>query len=138
MQVSWAAPSAPEPPAPFPPRTIEHLRALDPGVQSYTLLSDDTHEGRKRFVRISYPVCAPWQQTATLMKALQEYQSNKFERITVQGEIIGVDDIYHFTNGQVIFDRNVRLGSDVLNRYQIETGNGLSADSIRVVVTEKM
>src|SRR5205823_5916272 len=126
----------PEPPAPFPPRTMEQLQALLAGAQSYQLLSDDPREGRKRLVRISYQACAGWQQAATLFKALQEYRSDKFVSVIIQGNRSGTNDVYNYNNGQLVFDRRVPLGSDMLNRYQIETGNGLDITSVRIVLSE--
>ncbi|MBA2284806.1 MAG: hypothetical protein H0W02_04940, partial [Ktedonobacteraceae bacterium] len=43
---------------------------------------------------------------------------------------------YSFTNGELTFDRDVRLGSQITNRYVIETGNGFESDSVRIVLTE--
>ncbi len=44
--------------------------------------------------------------------------------------------VYAFTNGQLVFDHGVRLGGLIVNRYQIETGNGFEIDSVRIVLTE--
>lgn len=71
-----------------------------------------------------------------MLKALQEQQSDKFNTIIIQGLHSKEDSIYGFTNGQIQFDRNVRLGSQVMNRYQIETGNGFESDSVRIVLSE--
>ncbi len=131
-----AAPPAPEPPAPFPPRTIAQLQALEPGALDYTLVKDTVSEGRKRTVRITYARCTGWQQVATLVKALKEYQDAKFNTIIIQGVIGQNTDVYAYTNGQLVFDRNVRLGSQTMTRYQIETNNGFDSDSVRIVLSE--
>jgi hypothetical protein len=133
-----AAPIA-EPPTPFPPQTLKQLRVLEQGALNYTLVSDDEQAERKRIVRVAYPPCAGWQQFATLFKALNVYkeqQGRQFTTVLIQGLTDAHSDLYSFNNGQLIFDRGVRLGSDVLNRYQLETGNGFTGDSIRTVLTE--
>jgi len=92
--------------------------------------------GRKKIVRISFAKGVAWQQVATLLKAFKEQQEEKFESIIIQG-IAGQDtNIYSFTNGQLTFDRNVRLGGTTMNRYLIETGNGYESDSVRIVLNE--
>ena len=68
--------------------------------------------------------------------ALKEAQETSFETITIQGYLPNDPGLYAFTNGQLIFDRNVLLGSQTMNRYQIETGNGLEIDSVRIVLSE--
>lgn len=132
-----APPPPPEPPAPFPPRTVEQLQALEQGALNYTVLSDTASDGRKKIVRITYARCAPWQQVATLLKACKEHQEERFDTIIVQGVLAQDPDSYSFTNGQLVFDRNVRLGSLTTNRYQIESGNGYESDSVRIVLTEQ-
>jgi hypothetical protein len=89
-------------------------------------------------IRIGYPHCTGWQQVATLLKAFKESQSAKCETIVVQGvsEQDSSSSVYNFTNGQLVFDRNVRLGSQVLNRYQIETENGFASEALRIVLSE--
>jgi len=136
VRQSVATPAAPEPPATFPPRTIDHLNALEQGALAYSVVEDTESVGRKRIVRILYPRCAPWQQMATLLKALKEQRADKFDTIIVQGNYGQERNVYGFTNGQLQFDRNVRLGSQIMNRYQIETGNGFEADAIRVVLSD--
>lgn len=134
-----SAPAAPEPPAPFPPRTVEQLCALEQGALNYTLVSDDENVGRKRIVRIAYPSCAGWQQLATLYKVLSECKEDrarKFDTVIIQGVTDANADLYSFNNGQLIFDQRVRLGSEILNRYQLETGNGFAGDAMRLVLTE--
>ncbi len=128
--------AAPEPPVPFPPRTIEQLKALEQGALSYTIVDNTESVGRKRIVHILYPRCPAWQQVATLLKALKEQRSDKFGTIIIQGVYAQESNLYGFTNGQLQFDRNVRLGSQIMNRYQIETGNGFEVDAIRVVLSE--
>ncbi len=136
-QVSPPLPTpAPEAPAPFPPHTIQHLKTLVQGALNYTVVHEEENVGRKKTVRILFQRCTPWQQVATLLKALQEQQSDKFNTIIIQGLHSKEDSIYGFTNGQIQFDRNVRLGSQVMNRYQIETGNGFESDSVRIVLSE--
>src|SRR6266567_3061702 len=90
----------------------------------------------QQVVRITYTRCAPWQQVATLLQACKEHQEERFDTIIVQGVLPQDSNSYSFTNGQLVFDRNVRLGSLTTNRYQIETGNGYESDSVRIVLTE--
>ena len=130
------APPAPEAPAPFPPHTVAQLQALEQGALAYTVTDTTTNGQRKKIVRIIYPRCVAWQQVATLLKALKEQQDSRFETIIIQGYLSPDPDVYTFTNGQLTFDRNVRLGSQTLNRYQIETGNGFESDSVRIVLSE--
>jgi hypothetical protein len=129
-------PQGPEAPAPFPPHTMQHLKTLEQGALNYSFVSEEESVGRKKTVRILYQRCTPWQQVATLLKALKEYQSDKFNTITIQGIYAQENSMYGFTNGQLQFDRNVRLGSQIMNRYQVETGNGYEADSVRIVLSE--
>jgi hypothetical protein len=135
--VTPPAPPPPEPPAPFPPRTIEQLQALEQGALNYTVVSDTASDGRKKIVRVTYARCAPWQQVATLLQACKEHQEERFDTIIVQGVLPQDSSSYSFTNGQLVFDRNVRLGSLTTKRYQIETGNGYESDSVRIVLTEQ-
>ena len=125
-----------EPPAHFPPRTIAHLKELESEAVPFTLLNDAVVDKRKKVVRIAYQCCAPWQQMATLLKAFQEQDTQVVETVLVQGIVERETTNYEFTNGQLRFDRNVRLGSQTLNRYQIETGNGFDTDSLRIVLSE--
>ncbi|HEY6407731.1 MAG TPA: zinc ribbon domain-containing protein [Ktedonobacteraceae bacterium] len=129
-------PPAPEAPAPFPPRTMEHLHALEPGALTYTIMDTTDDKKRKRTVRIAYPKSVGWQQVATLLKAFKELQETSFETIIIQGYLPKDPGLYAFTNGQLAFDRNVLLGSQTMNRYQIETGNGFEMDSVRIVLSE--
>ncbi|HJT59038.1 MAG TPA: zinc ribbon domain-containing protein [Ktedonobacteraceae bacterium] len=127
---------APEPPAPFPPRKVTELQALEPGALPYTVVDSAVGDGRKKIVRITYAKGVPWQQAATLLKAFKEQQEDKFDSIIIRG-VAGQDtNIYSFTQGQLVFDRHVRLGSMTTNRYQIETGNGYESDSVRIVLNE--
>lgn len=130
------APPDPEPPAQFPSRTIAQLKALEPGALAYKVVDEALGDGRKKIVRIVYRQCAQWQQVATLLKAFNEQQKDKFDTVIVQGVLEQDVSVYNFTNGQLRFDRNVRLGSQIINRYQIETGNGLESDSVRIVLSE--
>ena len=66
-----------------------------------------------------------------------EQQGEGFDTIIIQGVLPQDPGVYSFTNGQLRLDRNVRLGSLVTNRYQIETGNGYESDSLRIVLTEQ-
>ncbi len=131
-----AAPPAPAAPAPFPPRNLNELQTLAQGALAYTVAETTTNGTRKKIVRIVYPGCVAWQQVATLLKALQEQQEDRFESIVIEGYYSRDDPGSAFTNGQLSFDRNVRLGSQTLNRYLIETGNGYASDSVRIVLTE--
>ncbi|HZU65656.1 MAG TPA: zinc ribbon domain-containing protein [Ktedonobacteraceae bacterium] len=129
-------PPAPEPPAPFPPRTVAELKALEPGALPYNVVDSAIGDGGKKIVRITYARAVPWQQAATLLKAFKEQQEERFNSIIIQG-VTGQDTtIYSFTQGQLTFDRNVRLGSMTTNRYLIETGNGYESDSVRIVLNE--
>src|SRR5205085_11562493 len=130
-------PPAPEAPAPFPPRTMEQLRALEQGALAYTVVGSAVGDGRKKIVRIAYVRCVAWQQVATLLKAFKEQQEEKFDTVIIQGFLDSDASVYSFTNGQLYFDRNVRLGGLTTNRYQIETGNGFESDSVRIVLTEQ-
>lgn len=131
-----SAPPPPEPPAPFPPRNVADLQALEQGALSYNVVDSTVGNGRKKIVRISFAKGVAWQQVATLLKAFKEQQEEKFDSIIVQG-VSGQDtNAYSFTNGQLTFDRNVRLGSMIMNRYLIETGNGYESDSVRIVLNE--
>jgi hypothetical protein len=73
---------------------------------------------------------------ATLVKALKEFKSDKFTSIIVQGVSEQNAGAYRFTQGQLCLDRNVRLGSQTMDRYLIETGSGYEADSVRIVLSE--
>lgn len=116
---------------------MDHFKALEQGALAYTIVEDTETVGRKRIVRILYARCAPWQQMATLLKALKEQHVDKFNTTIIQGSYTQErTTVYGFTNGQLQFDRNVRLGSQTMNRYQVETGNGFEADSIRIVLSE--
>jgi len=115
---------------------VAQLQALEQGALAYTVTDTTTNGQRKKIVRIIYPRCVAWQQVATLLKAHKEQQDSRFETIIIQGYLSPDPDVYTFTNGQLTFDRNVRLGSQTLNRYQIETGNGFESDSVRIVLSE--
>ena len=129
-------PPAPEPPAPFPSRTVAQLQALEEGALPYTVANSAIGDGQKKIVWIVYPKCVPWQQVATLLKAFKEQQEERFNTVIIQGVSPQDSNAYSFTNGQLCFDRNVRLGGQTTNRYQIETGNGFESDSVRMVLTE--
>lgn len=134
--VAAPTPSAPEPPAPFPPRTMEQLQALEPGALAYTITDSTQVVNRKKIVSILYPKCAAWQQVATLLKAYKEQQDERFGTIIIQGYWQQQSDMYAFTNGQITVDRSVLLGSQKINRYQIETDNGFEVSSVRIVLSE--
>lgn len=130
------APLAPEAPAPFPPHTMDQLQALEQGALPFTVIDTTTNGERKKIVRVVYANCVAWQQVATLLKAFKEQLDARFESIIIQGYLSRDPDVYAFTNGQLTFDRGVRLGSQTMNRYQIETGNGFESDSVRIVLSE--
>ena len=127
-------PPPPEPPASFPPHTLAELQALEQGALPYTVVNTSIADGHKKIVRIAYARGVAWQQVATLLKACKEQQEAQLETVIVQGFLEGESSVYNFTNGQLVFDRNVRLGDKTTNRYQIETGNGFETDSIRMVL----
>jgi hypothetical protein len=127
----------PEPPAPFPPKTLEQFQQLlEPGAQQYTVVESRVGDGRRKLVRIAYPHCAGWQQAATLLKALKEQQDAQCNAIIIQGVLPQQQDVYAFTNGQLQFERNVRLGGQVGNRYVVETENGFASNATRFVLNE--
>ena len=127
-------PPPPEPPAPFPPSTIAELQALEQGALPYTVVESSVGDGHKKNARIVYAKGVAWQQVATLLKACKEQQEEQFETILIQGVLEHDTSVYNFTNGQLRFDRNVRLGGLTTDRYQIETGNGFESDSVRIVL----
>ena len=130
-------PLADEPPAIFPPKTIAQLKQLEPGALDYTLINDEGGYGKKKIVQISFRRCVPWQQVATLLHAFNEYDASKFDTVIIQAtHSQEAREIYEYTNGQLIFDRNVRLGSQTLNRFRIETDNGYSTEALRIVLAE--
>jgi len=117
---------------------MTHLKELQAEAVPYTVTDDTVAAGRKKIVRIVYRRCAAWQQVATLLKAFNEQkQRETFDTIIVQGVLEQDRTPYSFTNGQLQFDRGVRLGSQILNRYQIETGSGFESDSVRILLEEK-
>ncbi len=130
-------PPPPEPPSQFPPHTVEQLQALEEGALAYTVVQSAVGDGRKKIVRIVYPKSVGWQQVATLHKAFKEQLEDSFDTIIIQGVLEQDTQVYAFTNGQLVYDRGVRLGGLILNRYQIETGNGFETDSVRIVLTEQ-
>jgi len=87
-------------------------------------------------VRISYPRCTGWQQAATLLKALKEQQDETCAAITVQGVLPHLAEISAFSNGQLLFERGVRLGGHVGTRYVVETENGFASTATRFVLNE--
>jgi len=123
-------------PGPFPPSTRQQLETLLQGALPYTLVDDTERYGKKKIVRIAYRQCVGWQQVGTLLKALKEYDAPEFDTVVIQGTFEQDKNTYYYTNGQLIFDRNVRLGGLIQLRYQLETGNGLSSDSVRFVIAE--
>jgi hypothetical protein len=127
-------PPPPEPPAPFPPSTIAELQALEQGALPYTVVESSVGDGHKKTARIAYAKGAAWQQVATLLKACKEQQEEQFETILIQGVLERDTSVYNFTTGQLRLDRNVRLGGQTTDRYQIETGNGFESDSVRIVL----
>ncbi len=115
---------------------MAHLRELQAEAMPYTLVGDAIIVGRKKIIRIVYRRCAAWEQVATLLKAFNEQSAGTFDTFIVQGVLEQDKTPYSFTNGQLQFDRGVRLGSQILNRFQIETGNGFESDSVRIVLSE--
>lgn len=131
-----APPPKLEAPTNFPPRTIAQLKSLQAEPLPYTLVGEAIADGHKKIVRVVYGRCASWQQVATLLQAFKEQSLEKFDTILIQGVLEQDKTTYAFTNGQLQYDRGVRLGSQTLNRFQIETGNGFESDSVRIVVAE--
>ena len=72
-----------------------------------------------------------------MLKAFKELQETPYETIVIQGYLPNDPGLYSFTNGQLIFDRDVLLGDQTLKRYQIETGTGFEIDSVRIVLSEE-
>jgi hypothetical protein len=135
--VEPTVPTADEPPALFPPNTIAQLKQLEVGALDYTLIDDEGGYGKKKIVRIAFRRCVPWQQVATLLRAFKEYDDAKFDTVTIQAvHSQEAKEMYEYTNGQLIFDRNVRLGSQTMNRFRIETDNGYSTEALRIVLSE--
>lgn len=124
-------------PGPFPPKTLEQLQALEKDALAYTVENTSVAVGQKKIVRITYEKGVAWQQMATLAKAFREQRESKYNTIIIQGVLPGEAQIYAFTNGQLVFDKGTRLGSQLLNRYMLETGNGYASDAVRVVLTEE-
>lgn len=114
---------------------MEQLQALEPGALAYTVTDTALVVNHKKIVSILYPKCAAWQQVATLLKAYKEQQDEKFGTIIIQGSHNELGS-YGFTNGQLTVDRGVLLGSQKIDRYQIETDNGFEVSSIRIVLSE--
>src|SRR5436309_1783517 len=79
VPVAPPPPPAPESPAPFPPRTIEQLQALEQGALAYTVVESTVGDGRKKIVRVAYAKGVPWQQVGTLLKVFKEQQEEKFD-----------------------------------------------------------
>lgn len=124
----------PDPPGPFPPRTMKQFtNLLVEGAQPYTLIESHVENGKK-IVNISYKRCAGWQQAATLLKAFKEYDEEKFETTIIQGTLDNHLDIYAFTNGQLQLNRHVRLGGQLNDRYIVETNDGFDVGSVRFVL----
>lgn len=125
----------PAPPAPFPPQTMAQFEALLAGNNyTYTVIESSVGDGKKQVVRITYPRCPGWQQAATLLKALKELQDPKCDIVFIQGVLSQQSDTFTFTLGQLQFDRNVRLGGKIGNRYIVETDNGLANTAVRFVL----
>lgn len=122
-------------PAGFPPKKMDQLAKLVQEAKPFTII-DNSVNNKKKIIRIAYPACSSWQQVGTLFKALKDSDDRKYDTIIVQGVFNPGDSSLYYTNGQLTFDRNVRLGSEIQNRYQIETGNGYANDSIRFVLSE--
>src|SRR5438046_10730649 len=102
----------------------------------YTVVHNSVNDDINKILRIIYPKSVGWQQVATLLSAFKEQLEDGFDTIIIQGVLEQDTQVYTFTNGQLVFDRGVRLGGLIVNRYQIETGNGFETDSVRIVLTE--
>jgi hypothetical protein len=126
----------PVPSVPFPPKTIKQLQALGKDGLEYKEISQEETFGKKKLVYIQFRQCTGWQQVATLLKALAAYDNTKYNTVIIQGVYNQESSTHEYTNGQLIFDRNVRLGSQLQNRYQIETDNGYSTGAQRIVLSE--
>jgi len=130
-------PPEPEAPGPFPPRTFSQLEVLvAAGAQPYTVVTSGVGNGKRKTIRIAYPKCAHWQQAATLFKALKEQLDETSNAIIIQGVFPQQSEVYNFTNGQLQFERNVRLGAQINNRYIIETADGYEFGAVRFVLNE--
>jgi len=88
------------------------------------------------YVSVSDPVRAG-SRSPHFVKRLQEYRSDKFDTIIIQGNQSETKDVYHYTNGQLVFDRQVRLGSDMLNPLPDRYWQRLDISSVRIVLSEK-
>jgi hypothetical protein len=130
--------AAPEPPAPFPPRTLSQLQALLPGALEYTVGAEEVRSNRRKVIEIVYPPCTAWQQAATLYKALSERDDRRYETVVVRGFQEQSGPHFLFNNGQLTFDRNARLGGRLIKRYLIETHRGFEMEAVRVVLTEEV
>lgn len=116
---------------------MAQFEALAEGSQAYTVVENSVGDGKKQTLCIAYASCAGWQQAATLLKALKEQQNEKCDTIIIQGMLSPQQNSSGFTNGQLQFDRNTRLGGSISNRYIVETGNGFASDSVRFVLNEQ-
>ncbi len=127
----------PEAPVPFPPKKPDQLQPLLQTALQYTVLDTSVTDGPRKTVRIVYPKGTSWQQVGTLYKVFLEQQEPRFTTIVLQGFLSQDGSHYAFDNGQLTFDRKVRLGGQQLNRYVIETGNGYEVTSVRLVLSEE-
>lgn len=127
----------PQAPEPFPPRTFAQLLALEKDGLDYNVLRDDLGYGSKKIIKIEFARSVPWLQVATLLKALSKYRSTSSDTIIIQGSYPQSSNLYEFSNGQLQYDHNVRLGSQLVDRYLIDSGTGLESDGIRIVFTER-
>ncbi|WP_201380893.1 zinc ribbon domain-containing protein [Ktedonobacter sp. SOSP1-85] len=127
----------PQAPESFPPRTFAQLIALEREALDYKVLSDDQGYGRKKIIKIEFARSVPWLQVATLLNALSKYRSTSSDTIIIQGSYPQSSNLYDFSNGQLQYDHNVRLGSQMVDRYLIDSGTGLESDGVRIVFTER-
>ncbi len=104
------------------------------GNQAYTVIENNVGDGKRQIIRIVYQRCTGWQQAATLLKALREQQNTKCETILIQGVLPQQANTGSFTQGQLQFDRNARLGGQISNRYIVETSNGFASDAVRFIL----
>lgn len=127
----------PQAPESFPPRTFAQLIALEKEALDYKVLNDDLGYGPKKIIKIEFARSVPWLQVATLLNALSKYRSTSSDTIIIQGSYPQSSNLYDFSNGQLQYDHNVRLGSQLLDRYLIDSGTGLESDGVRIVFTER-
>ncbi|WP_376796758.1 hypothetical protein [Thermogemmatispora sp.] len=128
----------PKPPEGFPPKTLAQLRELAAAALAYKVGSEEREAGNKKVVEIIYPPCPAWQQVATLYQALIEHDDERYGTVVIRGFHEESDLRFAFNNGRLTFDRQVRLGDQLIRRYLIETHRGFEINSVRIVLTEEL